>query len=792
MRIALGTVLAVLGLPLVAAAQAPAQANTHPRYVELRNVSVDAKALQVKDLVLAKDAATFTLTGTIHLVAAVGGKVTGAVFLGEGAMKYVPPIAAERGMLRILTRGEDFNETFERAVFRFTDDTAESITARATGAAAGDASRARDALEQTNRALRLQLKDNLHARILNDVLAGVPGGLFHAYISGRKYSDKLAYMVDPRGAGFVAPEEIQLLSWATNREGIFTGHHFSDVYAKPRRPDSTPGGWIDIEHHTLQTEIRQSAELIGTAETRFVSMFDGLSAVPLSLFPALRVSAVTDGAGAALPFIQEAKEEDADLWIVLPKPLAKGERFTIRTTYKGKDAVTAEGNDNFYPVARTNWYPNNVGMKDYATYDITFTVHKRMRIVGTGDFVEERVEGDNYVSRWKTDYPLSVAGFNLGLFKRDEGKIGDYTVVALANTMPSNMISELSRALPIGSYDTASANRLALSEAQLSMQIFSDYFGPLTFKRVHITQQTACNYGQAWPGVIYIPTCYYWNPTLRHQLGFTQNVGGYWDSVASHEVGHLWWGHAVGWNSYRDQWMSEGFASFAASLFLQAAYPKEPETFGKYWKSMLEQLTQKNENGFRPIDAGPLTQGYRLDSARTGAVTRYLIYPKGAYILHMLRMMMWDRGSADARFKAMLRDFIATNRNRPITTEDFKQSVEKHMLPDMNLDGDGSMNWFFRQYVYGTELPTYKFEQGIDAVDGQKILKLKLTQSGVSDGFKMLVPLYAELTDGRIVRLGSATIIGNTTVEQKVPLGQIPVKRALMNHNYDVLALEQK
>jgi hypothetical protein len=114
------------------------------------------------------------------------------------------------------------------------------------------------------------------------------------------------------------------------------------------------------------------------------------------------------------------------------------------------------------------------------------------------------------------------------------------------------------------------------------------------------------------------------------------------------------------------------------------------------------------------------------------------------------------------------------------------------MLPEMNLDGDGTMNWFFRQYVYGTELPTYKFEQGIEAVEGQKILKLKLTQSGVSDGFKMLVPLYAELTDGRIVRLGSATIIGNTTVEQKVPLGQIPVKRALMNHNYDVLALEQK
>jgi aminopeptidase N len=169
-----------------------------------------------------------------------------------------------------------------------------------------------------------------------------------------------------------------------------------------------------------------------------------------------------------------------------------------------------------------------------------------------------------------------------------------------------------------------------------------------------------------------------------------------------------------------------------------------------------------------------------------------LIYPKGAYILHMLRMMMWRRDSADAGFKAMLRDFIATHRNRPTTTEDFKQSVEKHMTPEMNLDGDRTMNWFFRQYVYGTELPTYKFEQSVATRDGQTTLALKLTQSGVSDGFKMLVPLYAELTDGRIVRLGSATIIGNTTVEQQVPLGQVPVKRAILNHNYDVLALEQK
>ena len=31
-------------------------------------------------------------------------------------------------------------------------------------------------------------------------------------------------------------------------------------------------------------------------------------------------------------------------------------------------------------------------------------------------------------------------------------------------------------------------------------------------------------------------------------------------ATLAHEVAHQWWGHVVGWKSYRDQWMSESFA----------------------------------------------------------------------------------------------------------------------------------------------------------------------------------------------------------------------------------------
>ena len=790
------TICGVAGLCLLAAsavhAQQKAAGNTNPSYKELRAAGVSAEAYEVTNFPLAKDAATFTLSGTLHLLAPVQGKITGAVFIGKGTMAYAPPIAAERAMLRNLTRGEEFSETFDRAVFRFTDDTAEKIKAAASGKASGGTAQAQDALKDVNDALRLRLKDNLHARILNDVLSGMPGGLFHAYVSGKKYSNKLVYIVDPRGAGMVAPEEIQLFSWADNKEGIFAAHHYSSVYSSPQRPQTTAGGWLDIEHQVLETTVDPTGELSGRATTAFASQFDGLSAVPLSLFPTLRVSSVTDRAGAPLEFVQESKDEDADFWVLLPKPLKKGEKLTLVTVYKGKDAVSPEGGDNFFPIARSNWYPNNAGIKDYATYDMTFSVHQRMRLVATGEFVDEKIEDGKHVSRWKSAVPLSVAGFNLGLFKRDEVKVGDSTVVALANQMPSNIVNQISQLMP-GSYDTASANKTALNEAAFSLQLYNDYFGPLPLKRVHVTQQTACNYGQAWPGVLYIPTCYYWSATIRNQLGMQSGTApGYWDSVAAHEVAHLWWGHAVGWNSYRDQWMSEGFAHLSASLFLQAAYSKEPEKYRTFWKRMLDDITAKNERGFRPNDVGPVTQGYRLDSGRTGAIATSVIYPKGAYILHMLRMMMWTREAGDTKFKAMLRDFVETHRNKPVSTEDFKAAVEKHMTPEMNLDGDNSMNWFFRQFVYGIELPTYKLQHTVANKNGQNVISMKLTQGDVSDGFKMLVPLYVELQDGRVLKIGNAGMKGSSTIEQEIPVGQIPVKRLLINYYYDVLSIEAR
>ena len=157
----------------------------------------------------------------------------------------------------------------------------------------------------------------------------------------------------------------------------------------------------------------------------------------------------------------------------------------------------------------------------------------------------------------------------------------------------------------------------------------------------------------------------------------------------------------------------------------------------------------------------------------------------------MLKSMMYDAKTGDQPFIDMMKDFVKTYTNGNASTESFKQIVEKHMTPAMDLDGNHKMDWFFNEWVYGTEVPHYKFTYNTTATpDGKVMLEASLVQSGVSDKFKMMVPVYAEF-NGKMQRLGMATIIGNTTAPIKVKLPQQPGK-VMINYAHDILSYENK
>lgn len=766
------------------------QPNANAIYQTLRN-RAPAGAFQVKNVTIKRDAGELRFAdGTITLYSEVNGMVTGAIFQGQGTLHIDPPSEMEKHQLKLVMKTEVLDQPFTTAVMAFTDDTAKELKAASAGeASAGSATGAWDEMKTL---YRKELHYDLEERLLADVLTGKPGGFFMANVKGPMFSKRLLYFVDPIGAFGVSPEAVGLLTSADGGYDVALGF----PSAAQRKGPFVSTAPFSISQQTIDATIERNGKLTATATALVKAERDGVRVLPLELYPTLRASGVWNAKGEALDYIQEDKDQDPDFAVVLDKPLAKGETIQITTSYSGKEVIAEIGGLN-YEVnagARESWYPNVRGsFGNYSYYNLTFRTPKEVQVVGTGDRVSEDNSGKMRVSVWQTPQPFPVAGFNLGQFKADApAAVGSLTIQSYANTNPSDWVSQVAGSGEIlgGTMDTTGMLKRATSEARAAVAIYTDYFGPLQYDRLAITQQSYLGFGQSWPMMVYLPISYFWDSTILHQLGMLESDPIYWKAVTAHEVAHQWWGQTVGFDSYRDQWMSEGFADFSASLFLMRTN-KDMKPYYEFWAEEKRRLLEKNTNGVRPVDVGPVVMGARVSSSRAGGgVYQSLIYPKGAYILHMLQMAFWTTKYGDAPFKKAMQDFVVTYRNKAATTEDFKAVMEKNMPPWMDIDKNHKLDWFFDAYVYGTEVPNYAVTSSFEKQGDNTVAHFKVTQSGVSSNFRMMVPLYIEWDDKSTTLLGHATMVGNTDVEQAVPLGKLQKtpKRFVVNANYDLLA----
>lgn len=762
-------------------------------YLQLKAAKLSGEAASVTNLSLHRDGANFDFSkGDFFFLEPVLGKVPGAVFIGDGQFRMVPTIDIEKKNLSIFTNEPSIGEPFTELVLHFTDNTYDEILKAAAARKEAPNSKAQSSLESRLDLLRKGrvtarpyansslLNSNLAARLLSDLYDPAHAGFFNAFIKGKKFS-QLMFRVDPRGIPSFEPEEVILASFDDSTMGVWNAFHLKDHYRNEVADEDHR--LFDVQNQQIEVTIK-GTELSAKVRTTIQVLVDGPRVLSFNLFPTLRVTKVADEDGREVKFIQEPKDEDPDLTLIYAQPLKKG-TARLDFEYAGPGAIENDGSGNYTLAARDNWYPATT-FGDRATYDMTFKLAKDLTMVASGQPKETREEGNLQITRWTSEIPIAVAGFNFGRFKKSVSKSpSGYEFESYANTGVPDMLKPVEQYLT-GTFSTTSLMDKARSEAEVATGIYNTYYGPLPYGRIAMTQQTAPNFGQAWPMLVYMPITSFFDATIRYQLGM-QTASDFFKIVGPHEVAHQWWGHIIGWKSYRDQWMSEGFADFSASLFAHLIY--KDEKFLDFWKDQRDDLLQKNRFGVRPVDVGSVTMGYRIDSAKTGNIGRNMLYPKGAFILHMLRMMMFDsRAGGDAPFIEMMHDFVKTHFNQNVSTEDFQKIVDKHMTPDMDLGKDHTMNWFFDQFVYGSEVPRYKLDYTLEPQGDKTVLKFRVTQSEVPDSFKMLIPIYVETQDRKFSRLGSAKLFGKSSQDGAITLGFKP-RRALLCAYDDVLAI---
>ena len=171
----------------------------------------------------------------------------------------------------------------------------------------------------------------------------------------------------------------------------------------------------------------------------------------------------------------------------------------------------------------------------------------------------------------------------------------------------------------------------------------------------------------------------------------------------AHETAHQWFGDLVTCRDWSHLWLNEGFASYYTVLYEEQKLGADAMKYA-LWKEA-QQVFQANDT--RPIvwpDYGDPMQ--QFDSRA---------YPKGAWVLQMLRSQM----GADL-YRKCITTYLGRHRNSIVRTEDLQDVIEE--VSGLSFDQ------FFDQWLFHGGVPELKIDYYWDASSKQARISVRQTQ----------------------------------------------------------------
>jgi len=805
--------LACLG-PAVAPAvdNPPAAQPAQALYLKLGQVGLDpTRVYEVRDAAINRSAIQISLDdGMIGFTQDVMGKITGAFFEGDGEILLSPPTEVERRSMSLFTGMAILEERFSTAYFRFNDDTADELRPdlrqtdnkqefvdRWSGAARNLASS--DAMRLLVTFSRFLPTGGAQSDVTEpEATQGVhPKDQFlHARLQGNKLG-VFDVFYDSNGVEQIQAGQPRTVNNDTYYD-VWTSFSPVEATAARRTGGEMPlphterarADEIKVHRFTIKTEVVPPKQIHARALLECDVPKGGSRILFFELSRFLQVESVKMN-GQPLEFIHNPALEGSELArsgndlvaVILPEPPKPGAKLDLEFVYGG-EVLAEAGSGLLYVGARGIWYPNR-GM-EMANFDLQFTYPLGWTLVATGTPAsitpEPKPNASEQTSRWVSDRPIPVAGFNLGQYRSVTAKAGSVTVDTYATrtvekNFPNAAVQVITeepltpldpRPRPpevvVPSTPSPAQNELAVSASAVqAIQYYSDRFGPYPYHLLSLTQLPGRE-SQGFPGLVFLSSYAFLTDAERTDLHFDATRILLQHEIPAHEVAHQWWGDLVTWDTYRDQWFSEGLANYCAMMMLQE---KNPAGFRDIMNKYRLDLIQKNKDGMSAEDVGPVTLGTRLLSSRFPEGYEAISYGRGTWLFHMLRTMLKDAevekegrrasagGTADEPFVRALHRLREHYQGKSLSTRQMLDVFAENLPSSLRYEGKSSLDWFFDGWINGTSLPKLALK-GVKFTPkaGKSMVTGTILQKEAPDDLVTSVPIYAVITGRQPLFLG--------------------------------------
>jgi hypothetical protein len=780
-------------------------------YLKLNSTELDpSRVFKVRDASLDRAAVHITLDdGTIAFTKDVLGRITGAFFEGDGELLLAPPDEVERKSMSLFTGMAILEERFSTAYFRFNDNTAAELQPglRAPEDAQAFIARwnetARNLAQGDAMRLLASFSEMLPvagASVSQDSPASRPGDsedrMLHARLQGNKLGVFDVFFDSTAGeqveAGQPKTGENGLLYydvWTSfSSENAQRGHMARKEIPQtlPAETESREDPFL-VRSYVIDAQVKPPKELDAEVELQLEAERGGSRFVEFELSRFLQIQSV-QADGRTVEFLQNpavegtrlARSGNDSVAVILSTPARKGQKISLRFVYGG-EVLAEAGKGLLYVGARGTWYPNR-GLA-IADFDLTFHYPAGWTLLATGKPVPvsgasaksqpaaPQSSGDQQVTHWVSERPIPIAGFNLGKYVRGAAQAGNVTVETYATDSverdfpkPSTPAPQLDPTptlrpqmpppliVPLPPSPARHATAVAEVAAR-AIRYYAERFGPFPYSHLALTQLPGRE-SQGWPGLIFLSSYAFLSQEEREDLHMNAAAGVLVSQIIpAHETAHQWWGDLITWETYRDQWFSEGLANYCALMLLQE---KNPAGFHQIMEKYRQDLAGKNADGESLKDAGAVTLGGRLLSSHFPEGYEAISYGRGTWLFHMLHSMLQDANAGESGkrnvggrvmedpFVRSLRKVRERYQGKAISTQELLNVFAEDLPPSLRYEGKASLDWFLDGWVNGTSMPKLELQNvKFAAKANATVASGVILQKDAPEDLVTSVPVYA-------------------------------------------------